>query len=183
LGTRTGSKAEAPDLSPDVAITDAAGNVVGHTYSDTRLAQREQALRQQIQQELDAKYAPHLQTLDQIRQERERQQLEADAATFSKGFVSELATLPLFEEHKAEIGAALKAMSLRSDHPDAVRAATYQAYHKIVGPKLAQKGSEQAVLADWQRKARANTSVNPGTAASTSVKSVASFKDLPPDAW
>lgn len=184
LGTRQiGTKTDDPnDLAPDVEITDANGNVVGRTYSDAKLAKREDHLRRQIQQEMDEKYSPHLKTLDAIRQERERQHAEAQASSFAKGFASELAALPLFEQHKAEIGKALQAMPLESDHPDAVRAATYRAYHQVVGPKLLQ-GSQQAVLADLQRKAHASTSVNPATAALSGSKAPKSFHDLPADAW
>ena len=176
LGTRQQKASTDDSLDPDVAITDAQGNVVGRTYSDQLLAKRETALRQQIQQELDAKYAPHLQTLDEIRAERTRQQQESQAQAFGSSFVKELTALPLFEQHKAAIGEAIKAMRLESDHPDAVRAAAYRAYHQVVGPKLLASG-QQTVVADLQRKAHASTAVNPSAAALSTPARPRSFDD------
>lgn len=181
LGTRQQAAAPQPgaeDLQPDVQITDAAGNVVGRTYSDGQMAKLLERQRLQIQQEL----APQFQTLDEIKKERQQAVVQQQAQQFGTTFAQELSKLPLFNEHKADIAKALKDTPLDSDHPAEVRAAAFQAYLRIVGPKLTQ-GNTQSVVADLQRKAAASSSVNPGTAATTTPKSVNSFHELPREAW
>lgn len=183
LGTRPVASPPADTLpDPDVEITDGRGRVLGRTYSADLLAKRDAFLRRQMLQEVDAKYAPHLETLQTIQAERQRLDAEHQAQGFASTFTTELAALPLFTQHQAEIGQALAQVRLSSDHPDAVRAAAYQAYFRIVGPKL-QQGSQQAVLADLQRKAHASSSVNPGAAVSSTPARARSFHDLPPEAW
>jgi hypothetical protein len=179
LGTRSGQQAPASEdgpPDPDVEIVDANGRVTGRTYSDQQLAKRDAYLRKQMLAEVDAKYAPHVQTLDQIRQERERLTLAVQADAFGKSFVGELSALPLFEAHKADIAKTLQGMQLDSDHPDAVRAAAYRAYHQVVGPKLLDGGKSSAV-ADLQRKAHAATAVSPSASASSAPRTPTSFHD------
>jgi hypothetical protein len=176
LGTRPQKASTDDNLDPDVAITDAQGNVVGRTYSDQLLAKREARLREQIQQEVDAKYASHFKTLDEFKSQREREQQAAQANEFGASFYKELSALPLADKHRGEIGEALRAMRLESDHPDAVRAAAYRAYHQVVGPKLLASG-QQTVVADLQRKAHASTAVNPSAAALSTPARPRSFDD------
>lgn len=180
LGTRQQQAAppQADDLAPDVQITDANGNVVGRTYSDAQVAK----LLARHEQQIEQKFAPQFQTLQQIQQERQQIAVQQQAQHFGTTFAQELAKLPLFNEHKADIAKALRDAQLDSDHPAEVRAAAYQAYHRIVGPKLAQ-GNTQSVVADLQRKAAASSSVNPGTAATSMPKAVNSFHELPREAW
>lgn len=182
LGTRQARDAEAasPDQMPqaDVSITDAQGNEIGRTYSEKQLAKRDAFMRQQMLSEVDQKFAPHLQSLQKIQEKEQQAEAAQQAQTFATTFGEELAKLPLFAEHKAEIGNALAAMRLASDHPSEVQAATFRAYHQVVGPKLANGGkTQQDVLADLQRKAHASSSVNPGSAASAAPHKPGSFFD------
>ena len=176
LGTRQGKETTDGPPAPDVDITDAAGNIVGRGFSDTAVLKLMEHARRQIAQEVDAKYAPHLQTLGEIEKERRSLAEQREATARADEFMGELKTLPMFDENKRAIGEMLKTMRLASDHPDAVKAAAYSAYLKVVTPKL-QNGTKQAVVADLQRKAHASTSVNPASAAPSTPKSPASFFD------
>ena len=185
LGMRQQGQAPTPDATeptPDVEITDGNGNVVGRTYSADALAKRDAFREAQLLQKMQQQFEPHISTLKGIEQERQTLAQKAQADAFGSEFVKELSALPLFDAHKAEIGKALAQVRLESDSPDAVRAAAYRAYHQIVGPKLG-NSSQQAVLADLQRKAAASTSVNPASAKATTPKQYRSFHDLPADAW
>lgn len=184
LGTRPQGQSAAPDAEPmpDVDITDANGQVVGRTFSAEALAKRDAFRESQLLQRMQQQFEPHLKTLDGIKQKEQALELKAQADAFGSDFAKELSKLPLFEQHKAEIADALKSVRLDSGTKEEVRAATYEAYHRIVMPKL-QNGTQQTVLADLQRKAAASTSVNPATAKATTPKAYRSFHDLPPDAW
>lgn len=163
---------------PDVELTDAQGRVIGRTYSDKQLALRDEFMRRQMLADIKRELQPQFQTLDALKAERETILAHQQAQTFATGFMQELAGLPLFAEHKAEIGKALAGMQLDSDHPSEVKAAAYRAYLQVVGPKLG--GNRQAtkdVLADLQRKAAAGSSVNPGAAAGGAPKPITSFDD------
>jgi hypothetical protein len=177
LGTRQTSSAPAADTmpEPDVAITDANGTVVGRTYSAEQLAKRDAFLQGQWMSQVEGKIAPHLQTLKSIEQERQDLANARQAESFGASFAQELAGLPLFNELKKDIAAELSKLQVPDD-PNAVRIATYQVYHRLVAPKLS-NGAQQTVLADLQRKAKASTGVNPGTASSTLPKGVSSFYD------
>jgi hypothetical protein len=180
LGTRP-QRAETPaDGMPDadVAITDANGNVVGKTYSAEKLAQRDAYLERQFMAKVEQQFGPKLKTLDDVQAERQQMQAQHAAQEFGKSFHQELSALPLFEEHKQAIGQTLKGMQLTSDHPAEVKAAAYQAYYRVVGPKLKNGGqTKQDVMADLQRKAAASTSVNPSAASSAAPRSPSSFFD------
>lgn len=184
LGTRGQGNAPAePEMpQPDVEIVDAQGRVTGRTYSDQQLARRDEFLRAQVLKDVDAKYAPHVQTLEAVKREREQLAREADAAAFGKSFIAELATMPLFKENVQEIRAKLAETRLASDHPDAVRAAAYKIYMQVVGPKL-QTQQQQSVVADFQRKAQASTGINPASSAPSSPTRPKSFADLDAKAW
>lgn len=183
LSTRGASPSSTEGMpAPDVEITGPDGQVVGRTYSDKQLLKRDAYLEQQVLSKISEQFGTKFKTLDTIEQERQTQALQMHAQQFGTSFTQELSHLPLFTEHKAEIGQALAGLTLTSDHPDAVRAATYQLYHKIVGPKLAQRASQDTV-ADLQRKAHASTAVNPSSAAPATKKPITSFHDLPAEAW
>lgn len=189
LGTRQ-SRESAPSAAaegmpePDVAITDANGQEVSRTYSAQQLAKRDAYLRSQLLAEIKADLGPQFQTINEIRQQRATEQAQQAADTFAKTATTELSTLPHFDQHKAEIGQALKAMGLESDHPSDVKAALYKAYWQVVGPKLQNGGTTpQGVLADLQRKAHASSTVHPGRAASSAPRAPRSFAEIPADQW
>jgi hypothetical protein len=140
------------------------------------------ALKRQWQDEIDQKYAPALQTAEQLKQERAIQAAQAQADSFATSFYADLQKLPSFKEHEREIKARIAANPLQSDHPDAVRAAAFQAYHEVVLPKLGQQ-AQSKLLDNLQQKAAASTSPNPGSAAPTAPKAVTSFHQLGADAW
>lgn len=162
---------------PDVAITDpATGQVVGHTYSNKALAERDTWLRQQIVAEIEQKYAPVTKTVEQITAERAELTRRQEAAAFARDFQAELAALPGYTEHRDAIRAELERAQLKSDHPAEVSAAAFRAYLKVVQPTLTQKAKSQ-LLDDLQQKAAASTGINPGSAAPAALGKVNSFHD------
>lgn len=173
LGSRPSGSPTVPE--PDVEITNAQGQVVGRTYSDARLAERDAFREQQLLAQLDQRYADRFKTLDEIKTEKQGLEARRQSEAFASSCVSELSSLPLFEAHKAEIGAAIKAMRLASDDPEAVRVAAFRAYHQVVGPKLA-SGQTSQVLADLQRKGQAR-GINPAASVTSTPKSPRSFHD------
>lgn len=180
LGTRQQQQAagQSTEIVPEVVVTDANGQEVGRTYSDRQIQQLRDQIREQTLAEIDTRYADKFSTLEQIKAREQQAQAEAQATQFAASFVSELSQLPMFAEHKAAIGEYLQAHPPASDHPADVQANAYRAYYAVVGSKLATGSStQQAVLADLQRKAQASTGVNPGAASSASPKAVTSFHD------
>jgi hypothetical protein len=181
-GLRARESAEPQPPSPDVAIYDDQGQVVGHTYSDKALAARDAFREQQLLTKLKESLAPEFQTLGTIVQEREKAAADAQAQTFAASFMEELQALPGFADHKAAIAEELRALRLPPNAPvEAVNFAAYRAYTKHALPHLG-KRAESHLLDRLQTQAHAST-VNPSSAAPTSRTAVKSFADLPPDAW
>lgn len=179
LGTRP-AQAAPDDGGPqaDIEILDHEGKAVGRTYSDKALAKFAEQIRQQALAEVDTKYADKFSVLDQLRQRETHSENERAAQSFATSFVQELSQLPMFADHKTEIGEYLKAHPPANDSHEAVTANAFRAYYAVVGPKLSGGAqNQQTVLADLQRKARANTGVNPGSASSASPKAPSSFYD------
>ena len=137
--------------------------------------------------EIRQEFAPKLQTVEEIAREREELRLKADADKFATGTLGKLEKLPGFSDHKQAIGEWLAAHPPRDAHgrfidtdkyPDALKAATYEAYLEVVLPTLGAK-AQSALLDNLQQKAAASTSVNPGTAAASAPTNYTSFSQLP----
>lgn len=173
---------------PDVEVTDDHGLVVAKTYSDQRLAQRDQWLKTQLLQELSQQFAPVQQTVAQLA-EREAYAVAAQqASSFARTFTEELATYPGFTEHKAAIGAEVaRALAQypkddpRYDEPAFLEALTLRAYHRIVTPTLT-ASAEARQLDTLKRHAAAGSSVRPNAPAATTPTRPTSFYD-PALAW
>jgi hypothetical protein len=167
---------------PDVAITDANGQVVGQTYSAEQLAKRDAFLRQQMLAEIRKEFEPVTKTVSEVIKERTERAADAYATKAMEGF----SKLPGFDAHKAEIGQRLRALDLQTDDPRILDLATRAIYHEVVTPKREQDLSAKAqseLLDNLQHKAAASTSVNPGSAAPSTPKRVDSFYKLGPEAW
>jgi hypothetical protein len=168
---------------PDVAITDAHGNVVGQTYSAESQAKREALLKQQWLSEIRKELEPVTQTVKEVKAQRAQ---EASKAFASSAFEELSSQLPEFEAHAKEIGQRLKALDLQTDEPAMLKLALKAIYADVVTPKREQQmasTAESKLLDNLQRKAAASTSVNPGSATPSTPRAVNSFHQLPREAW
>lgn len=162
LGSR---RQEAPaDLSPDIPVMDAQGNMVAQTYSATRVQQIVQQALEQALQPLQQDY--------QQRQQRDQQVAYAQQLeSTTQDIWSDVSSLPGFADHKDEIAKVFAATP--GDPGRALRAA----WKQVVGPKV---GVVDKVRADYQKelqtKAAAST-VNPASAVIPATKRPRSFKD------
>lgn len=186
LRQRQPAEPAAPAMpDPDVAIYDAHGQEVGRTYSAKTLAEREAFLKQQWLQEVTQSLAPDLQTLKTIQQERQQQAAEAQAHDFATSLLQEFTSIPGYDPktHGPQLAAEVAKLQLAPDaHPAVVEAAARKALLSVVLPTLGQK-AQSSLLDTLQKKAAANSSVNPGAAAPSASRSYTSFKDLPAEAW
>lgn len=160
--------------TPDVEIRNDQGQVVGHTFSAEAQARREAWLKQQWMQEVTQTFAPRLQTLDTIQQEREVAATRQQADYFGRTFFEELSALPGFsnEKHGKLIAEELQRTPLPENaHPDVVRARAYQAYAKVVVPEL-QSQAVRSAVATQEQKATVNTA-SPQTGSTGTPKTYA----------
>lgn len=183
MARRLGTRAKAGEAStdeaepqPDIDVTDGQGNIVGKTFSDKQLAKRDEYRERQLMSRFEQQYGDRFKTLDQLQQQHEAQAAQAKADQFASSFAAELSKLPLFDQHKADVGQYIKAHPPTSDEPGEVKANALMAYWAVVGPKLNGSGKSE-VLADLQRKAKANTGVNPGASSSASPPNITDFDD------
>jgi hypothetical protein len=170
---------------PDVAIYDQQGQEVGRTFSAQALAQRDAIREQQLLQKVTQSLAPDLQTLKTIQQERATAAMTEQAQSFASTLFDEFKSIPGFDEktHGPLMAEEIAKLQLPKDaHPAVVEALARKVLLKVVLPTLGHK-AESALLDTLQRKAAANSSVNPGSAAPSTPKSVTRFQDLPADAW
>lgn len=168
-------------LVPDVVIRDDHGQEVGRTYSAEKIA----LLKQQWLDEVRQSLAPDLQTVKTIQQEREAAAVQTQATDFASSLFEEFKSIPGFDEktHGPAMAAEIAKIRLSQNaHPAEVEAAARKVLLKVVLPTLGHK-AESALLDNLQRKAAANSSVNPGSAAPSAPRSVTRFDQLPPDAW
>lgn len=173
LSQRTATEPTMPE--PDVAITDAQGQIVGRTYSAEALAKRDEYMATQLMAKLEQRFQPMTKTVETIQHERLKAQADSEAASTYQ----ELQKLPGFEEHKGEIAAALAKLQLPDD-PAVLKYAVKALYADIVTPKREQMIGSKAqsqLLDNLQHKAAASTGVNPGSAASSAPGTITSFHD------
>lgn len=174
-----------PQAQPKPGLPDLSQVVVdlgnGQTLS---LAELEASLLSKVEQ----KFGQPLKTVEQIAAERQQLQAQQAADKFAQATIGKLAALPGFDQHKAQIGDYVARNPPRDDQgrftddPHALRAAAYEAYLQIVVPTLSSSAQSQ-LLDDLKHKARASTSVNPGSTAPSTPKSYNSFSELPAEAW
>lgn len=175
---------------PDVAITDADGNVVGQTYSAAMLAKRDEWLTQQVLAKVDERYAPTRETAEQIKQQAQAAKDLAAGQQFATDFTSELKELyPTFDQHKTAIGqdvvrqlAKLPAGDPRGNDPAYLESITLRAAQRIIGGSTRSQ-AESAVLDSLKQKAAASSAVHPHAATASTPKRIDSFNQLTADAW
>lgn len=165
---------------PDLAVTDAQGNVISRAYSAESQAKRDEWLISQVLAKVDERYAPVVKTHAEVAAEREQFRREAIATQWKDGFQQEMSQYPGFAEHKAAIGQEVARMLQQFDPNDPrteeqpfLEALTLRAYNRVVVPKL-QTAERQTVLRDLHHQANAG-SVNP---ARTGVPAQKTFEEM-----
>jgi hypothetical protein len=181
-GLRQRTQPTAPEApTPDVAIRDEHGNVVGQTYSAEALAKRDAFLEQQLLAKIEQTYAPKLKTLETIQQEREHAAAQQQAQSFAKTFEQQaVEMIPEFDikTHGPAVAAELAKLNLQPNaHPSVVEAAGLRALMKVMLPNLG-NAAQSRLMGQLQTKAAASmTGVNPASAAPTSTGNIGSFSD------
>lgn len=170
LGARNAAPPPQPqvDLSPDIPVMDANGQVVAQTYSHERL---QQVVQKAIEDFASRELSPIKQDY-QTRQEQEqaaRAQQELHATV--QDIYSETSDLPGFKEHEQEIAKVFA--SIPGDPAKALRAA----WKQVVGSTLANANQVKAnTLKELQTKAAASA-VNPASAVIPTTQRPRSFND------
>jgi hypothetical protein len=145
------------------------------------LAHQKQQWAQEQRQELQ----PVVQTVQQWKAQQEAQAQKAEVDRFVTSTYGDMTTWPGMDspENQAKVAEAIKHMELPANATNEhVLLAAERAWRKVVAPQLS-KQAETKLLDSLKTKAAASSSVNPGSAASSTPKSYASFYDLPKSAW
>jgi len=152
-------RSEAKPPEPDVAITDAQGNVVGRTYSDAALAKRDEWLIGRVTQQLRGEIEP-LKTREQARDAEAAAALSRQQAeTTADAMLKEAATWEGYTDHLKDIAEAMDA------HPDwTLHQAYVDVLHRVILPARNAQ-AESKVLDALKQKAAGNTASPTGTAA------------------
>ena len=158
---------------PDVAITDADGRVVGHTYSSEGLAKRDAWLERQMLAKLRTELEPVTQTVQEVAKERAHLQAEAQAKAWGDTFGKDIDTMPLMDptahkENRQAVGRLVKqwcdALPVeQANNPQVLEVLTTRAWRQLVLPKLQQTEHAQTV-ASLKQKAVAQVESATGTA-------------------
>lgn len=166
------SQPAAPDLNP-IAIQLENGQNLS-MYS----AEQMQALVAQEVAKVKQEFQPVFQTHEQLQAERAQAQHQAQVDHFVTSTYTDVQTWPGMADkaNQVAVANALAAANVSSDDPREVSLALNAAYRQVVLPKLSQT-AQTALLDNLKTKAAAATSVNPGSAASSSPRAVTSFND------
>lgn len=184
LAQARSQQAQAPsEPQPDLPIQLEDGRVV-HLYSADQQAKREAWLQQQWLSQVEQKFQPVTQTIETLQAERAAAERTQQIEHFVTTTYQDVATWPGMESKDAQAAVARELAAARIDpnDPREVQIALNAAYRRVVLPTLG-KQAEAKLLESLKTKAAAATSVNPGSAAASTPRSVRSFKDLGEEAW
>jgi hypothetical protein len=176
------STPQGPDLNP-IQVQLENGQTVG-LYSAEQIA----ALKGQWLTEAEQKFAPAMQTVEQLRAQQQEavraQQQQREIAQFTTTTMQDVQTWPGMdsEANRKAVAEELGRMTMASDDPREVSLALNAAWRKVVAPTLTHKAESQ-LLDSLKTKAAAATSVNPGSSAPSSPRTITRFDQLPADAW
>lgn len=170
LGARQPQAQPAPDLSPDIPVMDANGQIVAQTFSAEKV---QQIVQHAIQDALTKEVGPIKQDF-QTRQEREQAiRAQQELQTQVQDIYADSRELPGFAEHEAEIAEVFASIPATVAPDKALR----QAWKQVVGDKLANRDQVKAdQIRELQTKAAAST-VNPAAAVVSTAKRPTSFYD------
>lgn len=168
---------------PDLPIQLEDGRVV-QLYSAEQQAKREAWLQQQWLSSVEQKFQPVTQTLETLQAERAAAVQQQQVDHFVTTTYADVQTWPGMEDkaNQVAVGKYLADRHLSSNDPREVQILLNEAYRKVVLPTLSNK-AQSALLDTLKTKAAASTSVNPGSAATTTPKRIDKFSDLGPEAW
>lgn len=153
----------APDLEPDVPVMNEQGQVVSRTFS----AEKVKAL---VEHAIAQATSPFKEDLETRKTQAQQAEAKAHAEAQADADLQYVKSMPMFEEHKADIVAVFKAnpkMTLRQAYDDVLKTKIF--------PSIGQK-SEAKVLSDLQQKANAQT-VSPGTPSGSAKPAFKNFAD------
>jgi hypothetical protein len=141
-------------------------------------------LKTQWMAEVEQKFQPVVSSVEQVNQERAALKAQHDAQQFAGSTVQEAAQWPGMDTaaNRKAVAERIKGYGLTSDDPRDLQIALNRAWREVVLPTLSSKAQSQ-LLDTLQQKGAASTSVNPGSAAPSTPKTVTSFHQLGPEAW
>jgi len=177
LAAGRGTAAVAEEPQPDLQYQREDGAVI-RMYSAEQQSKREAWLRDQWLSSVRQEIAPVKETFETLQKREQAAQEQAEASQFASAFFADLQQLPRFKEHAKEIHQALASARLDSDHPAEVRAATLNAYARIVVPKLQSTGQQEAVAQLKQRAVAGQATVNPSRPAPSNGQRPRTFAEL-----
>ena len=164
LASMKAQQAAQPEkIEPGIPVMNERGEIVAKTYTDAQLEQL-------LQQKLDAALNPFKEDLETRKSQAQRQQEKAQAEAQADADIQYVKSMPMFEEHKADILAVFKnnpQISLRQAYDEVLKTKIF--------PSIGQK-SEAKVLSDLQQKANAQT-VNPGTPTGSAPPKFKNFRE------
>lgn len=116
------------------------------------------ALKAEWQQEVEQKFTPFTQTVEQLQTERKAAADAQQAHQYFTTTYADVQTWPGMQDlaNQKAVGEELKQYVIRDDDPREIALALNAAYRKVVLPKLGQ-ASRQAAFNDIHQKAQANT--------------------------
>jgi len=174
LGTRHQAQpqaAPAVDLSPDIPVMDASGQVVAQTYSHERL---QQVVAKAIEDFATRELSPIKQDYQTRQQQAETQRVQQELQTATQDIYSEaIDVLPGFKEHEVDIAKAFASMPNTMAPDKALRAA----WKQVVGGTLARADQVKATQLQELKTRAAASSVNPASAVISTPAKVRSFND------
>ena len=161
------AQAQPEKIEPGIPVMNERGEIVAKTYTDAQLEQL-------LQQKLDTALSPFKEDLDTRKTQAQKAEEKAQAEARADADIQYVKSMPMFEEHKADILAVFKANSQMTFR---------QAYDEVlktkIFPGIGQK-SEAKVLSDLQQKANAQT-VNPGTPSGSAPPKFKNFAEAHDD--
>lgn len=176
-----GRQQAADNAEPEFLLPQADGSIA---FDPNAFAQWKQWNQRQL-------LAAMNQELQPLKQSHEQQQQAAAAAQeqqridhFASSEFAEMQTWQGMDSPEAHAAVAneMAAMRINPSDPNEVRLAARIAWQKVIVPTLSKK-AEATMLDSLKRNAAAASSINPGSAAASTPKSVTRFSDLPADAW
>lgn len=176
----------AQEPQPDLPIQLEDGRVV-HLYSAEQQAKREAFLQQQWMQAVEQKLQPFQQDREAVQAERAALQQKAEISQYTEREMGSAAKWKGMEQpaFRAKVAEALSRIPVNSDDARDVSLAFREAYMAVrdADDATLTQQAQSTLLDTLKKKAAASTSVNPGSAAASTPRSVTRFSDLPAEAW
>lgn len=170
-----------PQAPPMVNVQLEDGSVVAMPRDPGAWLQYHQ---QQWSKQMDERFAPVTQTVEQMRAEHQAAEQAAQVDHFVTTTHQDVLTWDGMSDtaNQQKLAVALQQANINPNDPREVALAMNAAYRRVIVPTL-RASAESAMLDNLKTKAAAATGVNPGSAAPSSPRTVTRFSDLGADAW